>query len=312
MSLSGKILITGVTGSLGTAILQRARDEAWDVELSGIARNETKINQTQEKFPEANLRVGDINDYDFLRLLFDRQDTIIHAAAQKIVPLAESNVRNSVITNVMGTLTVCQAAADSSVNRVVTILTDKLVKSTTVYGATKFLAGAITREANTWGSTRFTCARYGNVIGSANSILPALQARKEAGLPFQITDERCTRFWLTMDEAIDLILLAAEQEPGTTVVPKAAASPVLSLFRAVDPIWPIVDIGIRPGEKIHEQLIEEVESRCTIDKETYFLVYPPLSDIESNLPDGYGYYSNAPARELTSADLRSLLGLENE
>lgn len=309
--LGKKCLITGGTGSLGTAILERAEKEGWGVKFTVIARNETKINQTKHRFPNVDCKVGDIQDTDFLRAILPGHDTIVHAAAQKVVPLAESNVRNSVMTNVMGTLAICQTAVESRVGQVITVLTDKLVSSTTVYGSTKFLAGAIAREANSWGNTRFSNVRYGNVVGSANSILPHLLRQKEDNKPFTITDARCTRFWLSMDEAIDLVLLASRLDnPGTTVVPKAPASKVIDLFRAVDPNWEIVDIGIRPGEKIHEQLIDEVESRCTIDAGEYFVVYPPDRNITSNLPDGYGYYSDTTARQLSITELQKLLGMK--
>lgn len=306
--LKGKVCISGGTGSLGTAILSRAERENWDCSFSIFARNELKINQTKARFPDVECRVGDVQDIDFLRTAFIDCDLIIHAAAAKVVPLCESNVRNSILSNVMGTMTVCQAAVECGVGRVVTILTDKLVKSTTVYGAGKFLAGAITREANAWGNTQFNSTRYGNVVGSANSIRPRLLELREQGKPFVITDSRCTRFWLTYQDAINLILVASDlEEPGTTVVPKAPASLVLDLFKAVDPDWPVVEESIRPGEKIHEQLIDEVESRQTYDNGEYFIVYPPDSNKGTNLPDGYGYYSNNPAHQLTVKELKHMM-----
>lgn len=309
-TFSGRVLITGGTGSLGMAILERAEREKWSCRFTVIARNEMKINQTKERFPHVECRVGSVDDFNFLRTVFVGHDLIIHAAAQKVVPLAESNVRNSIMTNVLGTLAVCQAAIDSEVARVLTVLTDKMVSSSTVYGATKFLAGAITRESNmlSGGRTKLYSARYGNVLGSANSILPHLEKLKSEGKPFTITDARCTRFWLKMDDAIDLLLLAyTRDDPATTVVPKAPASSVMDLFKAVDPDWPVVDVGIRPGEKIHEQLIDEVEARNTVDYGDYFVVYPPERKVESNLPYNYGYYSDMPKYKLTVQDLRGML-----
>lgn len=309
--LTGNILITGGTGSLGTAILERAEREKWDAQFTVIARNETKINQTKARFPAVECRVGDILDVGFLRTIFFGHDIVIHAAAQKVVPLAESNVRNSILTNVVGTMNVCQAAVDSDVVRVITILTDKLIRPSTVYGAGKFLAGAITREANSWGETRFSSVLYGNVLGSANSILPHLLKQKELGKPFLITDVRCTRFWLKMDQAIDLIIKAYQiDEPGTAVIPKAPASRVFDLFKAVDPDWPVEDIGIRPGEKIHEMLLSDVEARYSMDCGDHFLMYSPLSDVKSNLPDGFEYTSDKPDKSLSRSDLREMLGME--
>src|SRR5574341_340856 len=307
MTLKGRILITGGTGSLGTAILERAEHEGWECEFTVFARNEEKINRTKSRFPSAECKVGDVQDLDFLRTVMPGHDIVIHAAAQKVVPLAEANVRTSIITNVNGTIAVCQAAVECDVSRVVTVLTDKLGKSTTIYGATKFLAGGRTREANTWGNTVFTSARYGNILGSANSLQPHLIKLKAAGKPWGITDRRCTRFWLNINAAIDLLLLALQQKAATTVVPKASASRVLDLFNAIDPNWEVVDIGLRPGEKVHEQLIDEVESRCTLDMGEYFLVYPPEEKIISNLPDGYGYYSSNPYHWLSIEELRDML-----
>lgn len=310
MPIQGRVLITGITGSLGTAILERAERENWNASFTGIARNEAKINAAKARFPIVDFKVGDINDTDFLRAVFPDHDIILHCAAQKVVPLAESNVRNSVMINVMGTLAVCQAAVEAGVERVITILTDKSIQATTVYGAGKFLAGAIAREANTWGKTRFSNVLYGNVLASNESILPNLLKRKAAGLPFQITDSRCTRFWLKMDDALDIIERAYILDlPGTTVIPKAPASKVIDLFEAVDPDWPVEDIGIRPGEKIHELMLSDVESRYSMSHSDYFLMYSPLVKMTSNLPDGYTYSSAKPDRVLTVNDLREMMGL---
>jgi UDP-N-acetylglucosamine 4,6-dehydratase len=164
------------------------------------------------------------------------------------------------------------------------------------------------REANNWGKTVFINCRYGNVLGSRASILELLLRLKQEDKPFTITDKRCTRFWLQMDDAIDLILLSLEQEyPGVTIVPKAAASPVMSLFKAVDSDREIIDVGIRPGEKIHEMLIDPVESLHTVDMGNYFIVYPPTSKIKSNLPDQYQYTSDNPAKTLSVDDLREIV-----
>jgi UDP-N-acetylglucosamine 4,6-dehydratase len=310
--LGKRCLITGGTGSLASAILERAEREKWDTRFTVFARNETRINNTKQKHPEVDCRVGDVQDADFLRAILPGHDLIIHAAAQKVVPLAESNVRNSIMTNVIGTMTLCQVAVESGIDRVITTLTDKCVQATTIYGAGKFLAGGITREANSWGKTHFSNILYGNVIGSSNSILPFLLSQKEKGLPFLITDARCTRFWLRLDDAIDLILLSYQiDQPGTTIIPKAPASKVLDLFKAVDPDWPIKDIGIRPGEKIHELLVSEVEARYTEDKGDYFLMHSPLETVEHSLPDGYRYTSDNPNHTLSIEELKTLLEVTN-
>lgn len=311
MIFDGKrVLITGGTGSLGTALQERAERESWDVELTILARNEAKIARNRQRFPHHRAEIGDVRDLEWLRTIFIEQDVIIHAAAVKIVPVAEANAREAILTNVVGTMNVAQAAVDVGVGHVIGILTDKQVQPTTTYGATKMCSAALLREANGWGNTLFTAARYGNVIGSNASIFELLLRLKQENKPFLITDARCTRFWLTMEDAIDLIILAAQQEyPGVTIVPKAPASYVLDLFHAVDPDHEIIDIGIRPGEKLHELLIDRVESRHTIDWGSYFVVYPPQSNMKSNLPDGYEYSSDNPARWLSIEELREMADL---
>lgn len=307
--LEGKrVLITGGTGSLGTAILRRAHAENWNTEFTVMARTESRIAQVRKEYPHVRAEIGDVRDLDWLRTIFPGHQVIIHAAALKIVPTAEANVREAILTNIVGSMNVAQAAVDAGVERVIGILTDKEVLPTTVYGTTKKCAGAVLREANNWGKTLFINCRYGNVLGSRASILELLFKLKKEDKPFVITDKRCTRFWLLMQDAIDLILLSAEQEyPGVTVVPKAAASSVLALFEAVDPSREVIDAGIRPGEKIHEMLVDPVESLHTVDMGDYFLIYPPVSKVATNLPDQYQYTSDNPAKVLSINDLKEMI-----
>lgn len=311
MILTGKkTLITGGTGSLGRAILKRARQEDWKASITVYARNETKMAQVHAEFPEVNCVIGDVRDLDWLRTTMRGQEIVIHAAALKIVPMSEVNVRETVLTNVLGTANVAQACVEAGVERCVGVMSDKMVKPINLYGQTKACASAILREANTWGNTVFTMARYGNVLGSQNSIYPLLKRQLRENKPFTLTDERCTRFWLSINQGIDLILLALQQTAGVTVVPKAPASPVLTLMKALDPEHEIRIIGLRPGEKLHEQLIEEQESHYTFDRKTHFEVYPQNS-VVSNFADEYGYYSNAPDYELTGVEVLKLAEIED-
>lgn len=302
-----RILITGGTGSLGSSILRRAAKENWNCEFTTLSRNETKVANARKEFPEVRCEIGDIRDINWLNTIMPGIDIVIHAAAIKIVPVAEANAREAVLTNIMGTLNVAQAAVEAGVERVIGIQTDKQCQPTTTYGATKLCGSAILREARTWGNTLFTQAKYGNVLGSNASILELLLRLKRENKPFTITDKRCTRFWITMNEAIDLILLAAEQSSGNMVVPKAAASPLINLFKAVDEDREIIDIGIRAGEKIDELLIDDVEARYTVDKGNYFLVYPPQCNGSGNLPDGFTYNSRTPDKVLSVEDLRKII-----
>ena len=306
--LSGKILITGGTGSLGTAILHRAQREGWPATFSILARNETKMSQTLARFPHVTGIIGDVRDREWLNTVLPGHEYVIHAAAVKIVPVAEINVREAVLTNVIGSQNVAAAAVKAGVRRVVGISTDKACQPTTIYGCTKALMEGIFREANSWSTTEFILVRYGNVLRSSNSVIPLFERQIQEGKPFTITSCEMTRFWLTMNQAIDLIIDALSWErTGVTLVPKPPAMSMVDLARALDPNREIVEIGVRPGEKIHEQLIHSGESLHTVDRGKYFEVFPPTARVESNLPSGYEYTSNRPSFWLTREKLYQML-----
>src|SRR3990167_5294417 len=302
-----RVLITGGTGSLGRAILRRARQENWEAHITVYARNETKMAQVHTEFPEVSCVIGDVRDLDWLRNIVRGNQILIHAAALKIVPMSEVNVRETVLTNVLGTINVAQACVEAGVEKAVLTSSDKSL-GPTYYGTTKRAGEGIFREANEWGHTSFVSVRYGNVLRSANSLLILLEDQIKQNKPFTITDPRMSRFWLSMRQAIDLILYALENsESGTVTVPHAPAMLVTDVAKTLDPDREQIMIGVRAGERLHETLVVREESQHTVDIGNYFVVYSPKDHIQSNLPFQYEYISNKPSHWLTSDELKGLL-----
>lgn len=307
LNLSGKILITGGTGSLGTAILRRAHKDQWDAKFTVVARNETKMNSVKAEFPNVRCEVGDIRDIGWMNTIFPGHDSIIHAAAIKIVPLAEARPREAILTNVLGSMNVAQAAIESGVKRVVGISSDKAA-GLTYYGNTKRLMEATFRQAREWGNTEFVLCRYGNVLKSANSVVPFFQKQIDDDKPFTITHLGMTRFWLSMQQAIDLILYTFHNaESGDIVVPKAPAMKVVDLAKTLDPDREIIEIGIRAGERLHETLIIREEAMHSQDVGDHFIIRPPETTVLNPLPFQYEYTSDKPVHWLTSDELKELL-----
>lgn len=302
-----KILITGGTGSLGTAILKRAKQESWNVDITVLARNETKIVQTRAAFPEYRAEIGDVRDLDWLRTIVPGHDVVIHAAALKVIPVAEINVKEAVTCNVEGTKNIAIACAEAEVEKAILISSDKAC-GPTYYGVTKRLGEGLFREANNWRSTKFLSVRYGNVLKSANSIVPLFERLIREDKPFTITNFEMTRFWLSMKQAVDLIFYALNNScSGTVTVPKAPAMSIVDLAKALDADRPMREIGIRPGERLHETLVVREESLHTTDIGDYFIVHPPNLEISSNLPFQYEYTSDNPAHWLTDTELHEML-----
>jgi UDP-N-acetylglucosamine 4,6-dehydratase/5-epimerase len=313
--LQGNVLITGGTGSLGTAILERATKENWPAEFTVIARNETKLSLTKQRFPEVRCEIGDIREVSRLATLFHRQDIIIHAAAIKIVPVAEASPTEAIRTNVIGSINVARVAQAAKVQRVIGISTDK-VCGPTYYGITKRLMEAVFREANSQDSTEFVLCRYGNVLRSNNSIVPLFEKQIAEDKPFTVTDLRMTRFWLSMQMAIDLILDTLQNaRPGEIYVPMAPTMKLVDLAHTLDPDRVIEVIGIRPGERLHETLIVREEAQHTLKyPDGKFVIHPPniireplLDSGIQRLPDQYEYTSEDTSCYLTPEKMRNML-----
>lgn len=321
MDLSGAtILLTGGTGSFGGAFVERALAEWPDCTIRVYSRDELKQSEMQARFGDRQLRylIGDVRNRTRMARACQGADVVVHAAAMKQVPACEYNPFEAVQTNVLGAQHVVDCAIDSGVERVVALSTDKAVNPVNLYGATKLCAEKIVVQGNAYAAqskTVLACVRYGNVVGSRGSVVPVFREQAQAGR-ITITDERMTRFWITLPQAVDLVLFALEHATGGEVfIPKIPSMEVVDLAEAVAPGVPRDVVGIRPGEKLHEVLLTDDEARHSIDADDVYVVLPehPWWTDEPRwlegkpLPDGFVYASNTNDEWLDVAELRGLL-----
>lgn len=321
MDLTDKtILLTGGTGSFGTAFVERALRDWPTATIRIYSRDELKQSEMRSRFGDDQLRymIGDVRDRDRLIRAATDADFIVHAAAMKQVPACEYNPFEAVQTNVVGAQNVVDAAIDAGVPRVMALSTDKAVNPVNLYGATKLCAEKIVVQGNAYAShspTRLACVRYGNVVGSRGSVVPLFRDQAAAG-SITITDERMTRFWITLDQAVQLVVDGFDRMVGGEVfIPKIPSMHVVDLADAMAPGVPREIIGIRPGEKLHELLLTSDEARHTIDLGDMYVVLPEhawwSSDTKSHqgkpLADDFVYASNVNETWLTKDELAALL-----
>ncbi len=274
------VLITGGTGSFGKKFTEILMKEKQPKKVIIFSRDELKQHEMQVMgFNQPNLRyfIGDVRDRDRLTRAMHGVDIVVHAAALKQVPACEYNPMEAVKTNIVGTSNVLEAALDAGVKKVMTISTDKAVNPVNLYGATKLAAEKLTVQSNAYAAgtaTRYSCVRYGNVVGSRGSVVPMFLKQRENG-KVTITDDRMTRFWLSLEQGVRFVVTCIEQmEGGEVFVPKIPSMKVTDLARAIAPQASVDIIGIRPGEKLHEVLISEDEARHTVELEKMFVVQP--------------------------------------
>ncbi len=256
------VLVTGGTGSFGRAFTQYALQALRPKKLIIYSRDELKQSEMQAAFAEhaATMRyfIGDVRDEHRLSRAMTGVDIVIHAAAMKQVPACEYNPLEAVKTNVNGAANIIDAAIDNGVKKVLAISTDKAVNPINLYGATKLVAEKLFVQGNSYvgtGVTRFSCARYGNVIGSRGSVVPLFKKQRTNG-GLSITDERMTRFWMTLDEAVRFVVESIGiMQGGEIFVPRIASMKVLDVAKTVAPQCHVHVVGIRPGEKLHEVLV---------------------------------------------------------
>lgn len=313
------LLITGGTGSFGKCFVRKVLDEHAPKKVIVFSRDELKQHEMRlAGFDDPRLRyfIGDVRDADRLQRAMRGVDIVIHAAALKQVPACEYNPFEAILTNIMGGRNVIDAALDNGVTQVVALSTDKAVSPVNLYGATKLVAEKLFVQANSYagdGPTRFSCVRYGNVVGSRGSVIPLFREQRRQG-KLTITDERMTRFWITLEQGVELVMTACRTMHGGEVfVPKIPSMTIGDLARAMAPDCTIETIGIRPGEKLHEVLISEDESRHTLELDDLFVIQPLHPWWTGGgwtegraLPDGFRYASDNNDRWLTTEDLRQL------
>ena len=306
-----KIFLTGGTGSLGQAILRRAaqqeKDEGFSPEFTIYSRDEFKQGELRKLYPQYTFILGDIRNEEWLRVVMRGHDAVIHTAAYKHVPQAEFNVAEAVEINVIGSRNIARMAVELGVKRVVGISTDKSCAPINTYVMTKALMEKLFAHACLWGETQFNCVRYGNVLGSRGSVLPLFQEQYKATGKVTVTDPTMTRFWLTLDEGVDLVLRGLQEEnPGVVIVPKAVACTMETMAKAIAEDCQMVIIGIRAGERINERLIHVGEAIYARDCGDVFKVWPAYSGAFGNLPADFEYTSDK-AKQLTVEEMRAMI-----
>jgi UDP-N-acetylglucosamine 4,6-dehydratase len=318
--LDGKaVLITGGTGSFGKAFVERALASRAR-KIIVFSRDEQKHYALERQIDDRRMRffVGDIRDRDRLQTALRDVDVVIHAAAMKHVPICEYNPIEAVQTNVHGARNLIEAAISCGVQRVVALSTDKAVSPANLYGATKLCMEKLLIAANAYAgdrTTRFSVVRYGNVMGSAGSVIPLFRSQKSHG-HLTITDARMTRFWIEMSDATALVLRGLQLMVGGEIfIPKLPTTDIETLAEAVAPGVPRKAVGIRPGEKLHETLISAEEARRTSDLGDVLVIWPEFQfhstlnglRLGKPVPEGFSYSSDSAEPRLDLDATRAMV-----
>ena len=307
------VLLTGGTGSFGHRFVRRFLETHDDCLIRVYSRDELKQVEMQRLFSgEERLRffIGDIRDRVRLRRAMTDVDVVIHAAAMKQVPVCEYNPAEAVKTNVIGAMNILECALDAGVGNAIALSTDKAVNPVNLYGATKLCMEKLFVHGNAYSGergTRFSAVRYGNVMGSRGSVVP-LFVQQAASKVLTLTDPRMTRFWLSLDHAVDVVLHAMEcSEGGEIFVPKIPSMRISDLAHAICPDAVLKPIGIRPGEKLHEVLLMADEARAAREDEAFYVIGGPPAASRRPLREGFAYTSDTNTQWLDVERLRELV-----
>ncbi|MDH5525735.1 MAG: UDP-N-acetylglucosamine 4,6-dehydratase (inverting) [Nitrospirota bacterium] len=321
--LEGKtILVTGGTGSFGKRFIRTVLDQESPRKVIVFSRDELKQFEMAQSFPDPRIRffIGDVRDKARLSRAFKGVDVVVHAAALKQVPAAEYNPFEAVLTNVIGAQNIIDASIDCGVQQVVALSTDKAANPINLYGATKLCSDKLFVSGNAYAGrdgTRFAVVRYGNVVGSRGSVIPFFVKMRETGrLP--ITDERMTRFWITLEQGVKFVLDSLRRMHGGEIfVPKIPSMNIMDLARAVAPECTYDFVGIRPGEKLHEVMVPEDDARMTLEFKDHFVIQPafPWWNAEPHVEkggvpcaEGFHYSSDNNTQWLTEDQLKAMAG----
>jgi len=319
------MLITGGTGSFGKAFLKRILETRNPAKVIVFSRDELKQYEMRQTFgddPRVRFFIGDIRDRERLRMALHGVDYVVHAAALKQVDTAEYNPMEYVKTNILGSENVMLASIEAGVKKVVALSTDKASSPINLYGATKLTADKLFISSNNYGhnyGTAFSVVRYGNVMGSRGSVIPYFRALADRGEPLPITDLRMTRFWITLPQAVDFVLSSfSSMNGGELYVPRIPSMRVVDLAEAIAPGAELVEIGMRPGEKLHEEMISAEDARRTVRQDDRYVVMPTHAEWGFNapegvpVPEGFSYTSDTNDLWLSTDDLRDLMRLDRE
>lgn len=317
------ILVTGGTGSFGRKFTEILLNEYRPKKLIILSRDELKQHEMRMVFPDGGdvpIRyfIGDVRDRERLNRAFHGVDVVVHAAALKQVPACEYNPIEAIKTNIVGATNIIEAAIDQGVKKVLALSTDKAVNPVNLYGATKLCAEKLFVQGNAYSGdvgTSFSCVRYGNVVGSRGSVIPLFEKQRATG-KVTVTDRRMTRFWITLDQGVRFVIGCIERMHGGEVfVPKIPSMNIMDLATAIAPGCTVEDIGIRPGEKLHEVLLSEDEARDAIELDDMFVVEPshPWWNREAwtggaRPAEGYRYASDSNTWWLSVDELKAFAG----
>jgi len=322
------ILVTGGTGSFGEKFIKTVLNRYSPEKIIVYSRDELKQFEMQQLFPDTSgspMRyfIGDVRDLGRLEMAMKGVDYVVHAAALKQVPATEYNPFEAVKTNILGGQNVIDAAFKNNVKKVIALSTDKAAAPINLYGATKLTSDKLFITANNYKGTqdiKFSVVRYGNVMGSRGSVIPFFQKKKESGI-LPITDKRMTRFNITLQEGVDFVLENFERMwGGELFVPKIPSYNILDIAKAIAPECEQKLVGIRPGEKLHEEMITESDAMNTLEFNDYYVVVPSIRmwsktkfQNESNnetgkpCPDGFSYNSKSNEHFLSVKELKELI-----
>jgi len=313
------ILITGGTGSFGQKFVEIVLKKYKPKTIRIFSRGEFLQWKMAKKFNDLRLRflIGDVRDKDRVYRAMNGVDIVVHAAALKQIPVAEYNPIEAVKTNILGTVNVIDAAIDNGVGKAIFISTDKAVNPVNFYGATKLCAEKLFIQANSYTGerkTKFSCVRYGNVIGSRGSVVPLFLEQREKGI-LTITDKKMTRFWITLEQGINFVIgCIGKMKGGEIFIPKIPSMKIIDLAKVINPKAKIKIIGIRPGEKFHEVLLSAEEASHSKEFNRYFVIEPEFPfwkrDNFKNgkpLPDEFRYTSDTNKKWLTKEQMGKIL-----
>lgn len=320
------ILVTGGTGSFGKRLVATVLKKYKPKRLVIFSRDEMKQYEmsqvfSPEKYPCLRYFLGDVRDRDRLERALHGIDIVVHAAALKQVPAAEYNPFEFVKTNVFGAENIINVAIDQGIQKVIALSTDKAANPINLYGATKLCSDKLFVAGNAYSGdvrTRFSVVRYGNVFGSRGSVVPFFKERAAAGGVIPITDERMTRFWITLQQGVDFVLNCLDIMAGGEIfVPKIPSMKVTDLAEAIAPGCKLEISGIRPGEKMHETMVPEDDARRTVEFDKYFIIQPDFKwwsggNHKDGRPvgEGFRYSSDNNTQWLSIADLRKMAETE--
>ncbi len=324
--LDGKcVLVTGATGSFGKQFIKTALTNHKPKRLVVFSRDELKQFEMQQYMDAQNLDyfLGDVRDKERLYRAFDGIEIVIHAAAMKQVPASEHNPMEAIKTNIIGAENIINVCIDQGVKRVIALSTDKAVNPANLYGATKLCSDKLFVAANDLANkhrTRFSVVRYGNVIGSRGSVIPFFMKMRDRGV-LPITDERMTRFWITLNQGVKFVIDCLEKMKGGEIfVPKIPSMSIMDVARVVAPECQTKSIGIRPGEKLHEILITQDDALHTVEFDSYYVIQPAaewwdkvsyVSKMKGvPVKEDFQYRSDQNSRWLRPEELQRLLDTE--